>query len=276
MCSSGSRRIVCWSGDDHAALLDSLQSSFRETENMIKQKAREFGIDIDEIAGGASVEEISAAPAGHSATMRSTRRPWTLARSRVSSWRPPKQSFPSSEREYLDDIAWHHTVVPAKVYRALGWRTEGAIADDAKGFRRRGHEIPDYLHHGLRSLASTVPELEGEGRRLSAAGSQLEGIDQKTLQAFLTGASVRRAPFLRPEGCSQCTRYLRIRRYVKRDAGLRFDRPDDAAVPRHAAGKDQLPAASRSFPSSQAYAAPRSETLPAAPRRRASRSGSVR
>jgi hypothetical protein len=140
---------------------------------MIKQKAKAFGINIDEITGGATVKEIVQRRQGtlHDALYQEALDLSAQSRQYVAA---ADSIVPESEREYLDDIAWHHTVVPAKVYRALGWWTEGSIADDAKHSAAVAMKSLTICNMAFDHLASTVPELEGEGRRLSAAGSRLK------------------------------------------------------------------------------------------------------
>ena len=46
--------------DDPAQAVDEIRESFRETEELIKKKARACGIDIDEIAGRLTADKIAA------------------------------------------------------------------------------------------------------------------------------------------------------------------------------------------------------------------------
>jgi len=116
--------------NDVAAVLHDIRESFRETEAQIKQKARDLGIDIDEISGGTSREAISGQHRGaeddplYLSALDFTRQAQRFLRSAGA-------VVGEEEKEYLEDIAWHHTVVPVKIYRALGWRTDGDGAVDA-------------------------------------------------------------------------------------------------------------------------------------------------
>jgi hypothetical protein len=159
--------------NDFATVLDDLRESFRETEEMIKQRARELGIDIDEIAGGASTEEIRERrrnimddplyKRAHEFTMRTHR--FLQAAGPVVA---------GEVKEYVDDIAWHHTVVTAKVYRALGWRTDEEQAFDAKKSAAVAVKSLTICIMAFDYLASRYPGISGECGRLSAAARQIK------------------------------------------------------------------------------------------------------
>jgi hypothetical protein len=159
--------------NDFATVLDDLRESFRETEEMIKQRARELGIDIDEIAGGTSAEEIRERrrditddplyKRSHEFTMR-TRRFLQAAGPAVA----------GEIKEYVDDIAWHHTVVTAKVCRALGWGTAGERAFDAKKSAAVAVKSLTICIMAFDYLASRHPEISGECGWLSAAARQIK------------------------------------------------------------------------------------------------------
>jgi hypothetical protein len=159
--------------DDPAALLNALQTSFRETETMIKQKAREFGIDIDQLAGGASAEDIREQRRGttRDALYEETHQFALETRGFLDA---AELVIADGDREFLDDIAWHHTIVSAKVYRALGWKTEGEIADDARSSAAVAMKSLTICIMAFDQLASS-PKLFETGKRLSAAGAHLKG-----------------------------------------------------------------------------------------------------
>jgi hypothetical protein len=94
-------------------VLRSLRESFRETEKAIKEKARGLGIDIDEIAGGGSAAEIRNTRNG-GAEDPLFRRCETFRQDSGTFLRSVDSALAGEDREYLDDIAWHHTVIPAK------------------------------------------------------------------------------------------------------------------------------------------------------------------
>jgi hypothetical protein len=77
-------------------------------------------------------------------------------------------------REFLENIAWHHTIVSAKVYRALGWRTQGRIAQDARNSAAVAMKSLTICIMAFDHLASSSPDLFDPCRLLSAAGSRLK------------------------------------------------------------------------------------------------------
>jgi hypothetical protein len=154
------------------AVLDDIRESFRETEEMIKQKARELGIDIAGIAGGGSEAEIrDSRPAILDDPLYEECR--TFAGDASLFLKTAYPGIREEDGEYLDDLAWHHSVVTPKIYRALGWRTDGDIALDAKNSAAVALKSLticimafDYL-----SRHQTIAE---ECRRLSSAGTALK------------------------------------------------------------------------------------------------------
>lgn len=160
-------------GNDLASILRDMRESFRETEAQIKQKARELGIDIDEIAGGTTAEEIREQHQGteedplyqrsHAFTMQ------------THGFLQAADGVVAGEaREYLDDISWHHSVVSAKIYRALGWRTHEEDAVDAKKSAAVAIKSLTICIMAFDYLASRYPVLSQECGRLSTAARQIK------------------------------------------------------------------------------------------------------
>ncbi len=116
--------------DDYAAILHAIRESFRETEARIKQKAREAGIDIDEMAGDSSAGNVRTLhrSAGDDPLYK---RVFDFSKRSLVFLDAARAEVAAEAYGYLDDIAWHHTVVAAKVYRALGWSADREGADDA-------------------------------------------------------------------------------------------------------------------------------------------------
>ncbi len=160
-------------GGDLDAVLQDLRESFRETEELIKEKARELGIDIDEIAGGASPEEIRE---NHAAIADDEL--YRKCRSFMTDTsRFLKQlvtDVKHSGGEYVDDISWHHTVVTAKIYRALGWKTCGEIAEDAKNSAAVAMKSLTICIMAFDELGSRHPAVAEASARLSAGSRQLK------------------------------------------------------------------------------------------------------
>ncbi len=159
--------------EDPSALLESLQASFRETENLIKQKARDFGIDIDGIASRTSDEDTRDE---HERTLREPlfQQAQDFTKETQLFLQEARPVVPASGQEYLDDIAWHHTVVTAKLYRALGWKNEKEIAEDARDSAAVAMKSVTICIMSFDELASQVPQLAAHSRALSAAAADLK------------------------------------------------------------------------------------------------------
>lgn len=159
--------------DDPAALLAALQDSFRETENLIKGRARELGIDIDLIAGGHSPEEIWEQRRG---TMEDVlfKEAQAFTSSTHGFLQAAEPLIPAAGREFFDDITWHHTVMPGKIFRALGWKTDGEIVEDARNSSAVAMKSLTICIMAFDELASVAPKLAGPCRSLSEAGLHLK------------------------------------------------------------------------------------------------------
>ncbi len=160
-------------GNDFAAVLRDIRESFRETEARIKQKARDFGIDLDGIAGESSAEETRE-------TCKRTmddplyKRSYDFTMQTHEFLRAAERVVDGEAKEYFDDIAWHHTVVVAKVYRTVGWKAhvEGAI--DAKKSAAVAVKSLTICIMAFEYLASRYPALAQECGRLSAAARRIK------------------------------------------------------------------------------------------------------
>jgi len=160
-------------GNDLDAILRDMRESFRETEAQIKQKARELGIDIDEIAGGTTAEEIREQ---HQSVENDPlyKRSYAFTMQTHGFLQDADGIVAGDAREYLDDISWHHTVVSAKVYRALGWRTHEEGAIDAKTSAAVAIKSLTICIMAFDYLASRYPALSQECGRLSAVARQIK------------------------------------------------------------------------------------------------------
>ncbi len=158
---------------DVASILRDMRESFRETETQIKQKARELGIDIDEISGVTSAAELWE-------QQRRTEEDPLYKRSygftvQANGFLHAADGVVAGEaREYLDDISWHHMVVSAKVYRALGWRTHEKGASDAKTSAAVAIKSLTICIMAFDYLASQYPALSQECGRLSTTARQIK------------------------------------------------------------------------------------------------------
>lgn len=161
--------------DDPAVILEDIRESFRETEEMIKQKARDFGIDIDAIAGGttaAEIEEEEDAASGDPLYKRSEE----FTRETNGFLQAADAVIAGKEREYFDDLAWHHTVVSVKVFRAVGWRTDrdDLIALDGKNSAAVAAKSLTMCIMAFDHLAARYPALAEQCSRLSVQGREIK------------------------------------------------------------------------------------------------------
>jgi len=160
-------------GSDSDAVLHDIRESFRETEARIKQKALDLGIDLDEISGGSSAEELRE-------TCRRTmedplyKRSYDFTMQTHEFLRTAERAVDGEAKEYYDDIAWHHTVVVAKVYRTVGWKAHEEGAVDAKKSAAVAVKSLTICIMAFEYLASRYPALSQECGRLSAVAGRIK------------------------------------------------------------------------------------------------------
>ncbi len=160
-------------GSDYAAVLRDIRESFRETEERIRQKARDMGINLDAISGGASSAEIKK-------TCRLTmndplyKRAYDFTVETNEFLRTAGPVVRGEAKEYFDDLAWHHTVVAAKVYRTVIWRAHEEGAVDAKQSAAVAVKSLTICIMAFEYLAGRHPALSEEGERLSAVARGLK------------------------------------------------------------------------------------------------------
>jgi hypothetical protein len=160
--------------NDPAVILEDIRESFRETEEMIKQKAREFGIDIDEIAGRTTAAEIEE----QEATTRKDplfKQAEEFMRETNGFLKAADTVIAGEDREYFNDLAWHHTVIAAKIFRALGWRTDpdDSISFDGKNSAAVAAKSLAICVLAFDQLAARYPALAEQCNRLAARGGDI-------------------------------------------------------------------------------------------------------
>lgn len=160
-------------GNDLTAILRDIRESFRETEARIKQKARELGIDIDEIAAGTAAEESRGQRRGAEDDPL-YKRSYGFTMQTHEFLQNAERVVAGEAREYLDDIAWHHAVVVAKVYRALGWRTREEGAIDAQKSAAVAVKSLTICIMAFDYLASRYPALSQKCGRLSDVAREIK------------------------------------------------------------------------------------------------------
>jgi hypothetical protein len=167
---------------DFTAVLHDVRESFRETENLIKLKAWEAGIDIDAIAGTSSLEEVREQQGRIlNDPLYQQSHDFTIQTSVFLD--AARHAVAGEAIDYIDDIAWHHTMVTAKIYRALGWRMDEYRAIDAKNSAAVAMKSLTMCIMAFDELASRYSVISQECRRLSAVAQQLKRGIQKRMKA---------------------------------------------------------------------------------------------
>lgn len=151
-----------------AALRD-VGEIFSETRDMLAEKAAEFGLDLDEVvdAGPRDIfEEAKKDPLYLSAfdfTMQARDFPKTA-----------EPIMLIEGQDFLEDITWHHTVVSAKVFRAIGSDDEPEMRFDAVNSAAVAMNSLTICIMAFDALAPLYPMLEWECKRLSLNASELK------------------------------------------------------------------------------------------------------
>ena len=158
-----------------AALRD-VGEIFEETKEMLLEKAEEFDIDLDEIADARpsdAFEEAKKDPLylrSFDFTMKT--------RAFLEKIEPV---ITSEGKEFFDDIEWHHTVVSAKVFRAIGSDDEPEMRFDAVNSAAVAMKSLTICIMAFDTLASRNPEMSGKCREFS---DMARGIKQTLQERF--------------------------------------------------------------------------------------------
>jgi hypothetical protein len=164
-------------------VLEAIRESFKETESIIRKKAIEHGIDIDEIAAGPSadgMEGLRRSIMEDGLYRRSTE--FTEQTRLFLQAADPVVSGPA--RDYYDDIVWHHTIIPPKLFRALSWGSGGEVALDGRTSAAVAMKSLTICIMAFDYLASRYPLLDQECRKLSADGARIK---EETRKRFKPG-----------------------------------------------------------------------------------------
>jgi hypothetical protein len=159
--------------DDPAAIFQDVADILDETQQMIQKEADEFGIDLGDIP-----EEVSAAmdrefwesendplyKRSHDFTMQ------------THTFLKNIDSMVTGEaRDYFDDILWHHTVVTAKIFRALGPDDDDeALREDVRNSAAVAVKSLTICIMSFEFLASRYPAIAAECKGLSAIAETIK------------------------------------------------------------------------------------------------------
>jgi len=151
-----------------AALRD-VGDIFNETRDMLAEKAAEFGIDLDEFAAAGPrdiFEEAKKDPLYVSAF------DFTMQVRNFLKTAEPIMLL--AGQDFLEDIMWHHTVVSAKVFRAIGSEDDPEIRFDAVNSAAVAMNSLAICIMAFDALAPLYPMLEWECKRLSGKSLELK------------------------------------------------------------------------------------------------------
>jgi hypothetical protein len=164
--------------DSHGieAALRDVGELFAETKEMLLEKAKEFDIDLDELADAGPrdiFEEAQKDPL--------YRRSFDFTMKTRAFLEKIEPVITSTGKEFFDDIEWHHTVVSAKVFRAIGSDDEPEMRFDAVNSAAVAMKSLTICIMAFDTLASRYPEMTGECRDFSDVA---RGIKQTLRERF--------------------------------------------------------------------------------------------
>jgi hypothetical protein len=158
-----------------AALRD-VGEIFAKTKEMLLEKAEEFDIDLDELADAGpsdSFEEAKKDPL--------YLRSFDFTMKTFAFLEKIEPAIIFKGKEFFDDIEWHHTVVSAKVFRAIGSDGELEMRLDAVNSAAVAIKSLTICIMAFDTLASRYPEMTGECREFS---DMARGIKQTLRERF--------------------------------------------------------------------------------------------
>jgi hypothetical protein len=164
--------------DSHGieAALRDVGEIFAETKEMLLEKAEEFDIDLDELADAGTrdaFEEAKKDPL--------YQRSFDFTMRTHAFLEKIEPVTTSTGKEFFDDIEWHHTVVSAKVFRAIGSDDEPEMRFDAINSAAVAMKSLTICIMAFDTLASLYPEITGECRGFS---DMARGIKQTLRERF--------------------------------------------------------------------------------------------
>jgi hypothetical protein len=164
--------------DSHGieAALRDVGEIFAETKEMLLEKAEEFDIDLDEFADAGpsdAFEEAQKDPL--------YRRSFDFTMKTRAFLKKIEPVITSAGKEFFDDIEWHHTIVSAKVFRAIGSDDEPEMRFDAVNSAAVAMKSLTIYIMAFDTLASRYPEMTGECREFSDIA---RGIKQTLRERF--------------------------------------------------------------------------------------------
>lgn len=164
--------------DDMRVVMEDVKESFEEAMDMLRNQAEELGIDLNDISDDEARQppEPEVFPLyrqSHEFTLKSHD---LLKRLRETGFSEP------SLKEEVDNFSWHHTVVSAKLARALTgkWEGDDFSMEDATMSAQVALRSVCFCEGALKKMLNEIPELFNEILELlDLAKGVREGIEEE-------------------------------------------------------------------------------------------------
>lgn len=151
-----------------AALRD-VGEIFAETTGMLLEKAEEMGIDLDEMDEADRrnpFEDAKKAP-----LYQRVYGFMTMTRTFLERAEP---LITPAGQEFYEDVSWHHTIVPAKTFRAIGSDNEPEMRFDAVNSAAVASKSLTICIMAFGELASLYPKLSEQCKALSETAADIK------------------------------------------------------------------------------------------------------
>ena len=152
-----------------AALRD-VGEIFAETTDMLLEKAEEMGIDLDELDDTEQRNPFEEAK--NDPLYQRAYEFMTMTRAFLERAEP---LITPAAHEFYEDVIWHHTIVPAKTFRAIGSDDEPEIRFDAVNSAAVAIKSLTICIMAFDELASLYSEIALECRELSETAAGIKG-----------------------------------------------------------------------------------------------------
>jgi hypothetical protein len=154
-----------------AALRD-VGEIFEETKEMLLEKAAEFDIDLNELTDAGPQRDMFEEAQQDPLYQRSYE--FTVTTQKLLKKIEPL--ITPEGQEFFDDIIWHHTVVSAKVFRAIRSDDEPEIWFDAVNSAAVAIKSLTICTMAFDTLASLYPETSQECKRQSETAQEIKRV----------------------------------------------------------------------------------------------------
>lgn len=171
-----------------AALRD-VGEIFEETREMLLEKANEFDIDIDELADAEPrdpFEEAKKDPL--------YQRSFEFTMNTHALLKKIEPFITAEGQEFFDDIEWHHTVVSAKLFRAIRSDDEPEMRFDAVNSTAVAIKSLTICIMAFDTLAARYPQIAEECKSFSGTAGEIKREIRKRFRAASQDPEERTRP----------------------------------------------------------------------------------